>query len=282
MLVTALASHTNGAVLASLRIRSESIKLYRFLSDGKADKEYERNLGAGIKDVTHIAVLRDQRHYVAGFGYPQGGIMPYITRLHADGTPDQSFVPAPDPVEQYSGLLNHVLLQADDKVIIGGGKDAKGNFFLNKLHRLNIDGSQDATFVDNVTSDSFVKKLALQADGRILVGGNSAINGSVYRLNSNGGLDVSFQGKGLYNNDVYNLLVQADGRILTTGPFTEVDGQPRTGWARLTGAAILKVGHQQATANLEAWPNPVHGQLHLHLDAAAGPRTIELLGMLGR
>ena len=79
----------------------------------------------------------------------------------------------------------------------------------------------------------------------------------MYRLLADGSFDTSFLGFDLYNAAVTSLLVQQDGRLLTSGFFTEVDGQPRAGIARLVAPQVLHVSNKQSAATLEAWPNPV-------------------------
>ena len=91
----------------------------------------------------------------------------------------------------------------------------------NYLARLNSDGSLDTGF--NASSDNAVAALALQADGRILVGGwFSTINGEgrnyIARLNAGGSLDAAFDPNA--NGAVGTIAVQSDGKIVIGGAFT--------------------------------------------------------------
>src|ERR1035441_1647730 len=81
--------------------------------------------------------------------------------------------------------------------------------------------------------------LAVQADGKVLVGGlfttlgGQARNG-IGRLNPDGTLDSSFNpGAGPQYSSVYSLAVQADGKILVAGDFTTLGGETRNHIARL-------------------------------------------------
>src|SRR5260370_747742 len=70
--------------------------------------------------------------------------------------------------------------------------------------------------------DSGVSSLAVQADGKILVGGQFATLGgqsrsSIGRLNADGTLDLSFNPGA--DSVVFSLAVQADGKILAGGAF---------------------------------------------------------------
>src|SRR6266436_4331042 len=83
----------------------------------------------------------------------------------------------------------------------------------------------------NPGANYVVTSLAVQADGKILVGGFfSTLGGQsrnyIGRLNADGTLDTSFNpGTGSY---VESVAVQADGKILVGGGFTTLAGQSRT------------------------------------------------------
>ena len=71
--------------------------------------------------------------------------------------------------------------------------------------------------------------LAVQADGKILVGGNfTTLGGQTrnYLGRLNAGWDAGHQlQSGAANSYVYSLVVQADGKILVGGGFTTLGGQ---------------------------------------------------------
>jgi uncharacterized delta-60 repeat protein len=81
-----------------------------------------------------------------------------------------------------------------------------------------------------------VHAVALQGDGKVLVGGQfTQVSGQprvgVARFNVDGTLDASFRAD--TNGTVFSLKVQSDGRILVGGGYSEIAGRPRTGLARL-------------------------------------------------
>lgn len=101
-------------------------------------------------------------------------------------------------------------------------------------------GDLDLTFTTGVTtSGSTAVAVAVQTDGRVLVGGNfTVVNGSSYnrlvRLNVDGTLDPSFDiGTGFSFADVRAIAVQTDGRILVGGNFTTFNGTLRPYFVRL-------------------------------------------------
>src|SRR5207302_3498710 len=92
-----------------------------------------------------------------------------LARFNADGTIDTKFDP------NLNAAVNTLAVQSDGKIIIGGSFNLlRPNGTLvtatrNRLARLNADGTLDATFDPN--ANGTVLSLALQADGKILVGG---------------------------------------------------------------------------------------------------------------
>ena len=95
--------------------------------------------------------------------------------------------------------------------------------------RLNADGSIDTAFDAALGSgsDGVVNTLAVQANGKILVGGQfTSLHGqstpsNLMRLNSDGSVDASFNlhlGTGL-NEAVTRIQMQSDGKILIGGDF---------------------------------------------------------------
>ncbi|MEY2881709.1 MAG: hypothetical protein RLZZ15_4089, partial [Verrucomicrobiota bacterium] len=115
----------------------------------------------------------------------------------------------------------------------------------NYLARLNADGTLDTPY--NPNPNATVNALALQADGKILVGGQftqlgTTVRNNLARINTDGGTDAAFDPNA--NAQVTSLSVQPDGRILVAGVFTTI--QPagtaaltRNGLARLTATGAL-------------------------------------------
>ena len=90
-----------------------------------------------------------------------------------------------------------------------------------------------------------VSTLAVQADGKILMGGNFTMLGGeprnyLARLNPDGTLDSSFDPGA--DGNVISLAMQEDGRILVGGTFTVLGGEARSGIARLNPDGTLDEG----------------------------------------
>ncbi len=157
------------------------------------------------------------------------------------GSVDLGFNPPLPP----NSFVYAVALQPDGKILIGGLFSTVGDLPRANLARLNADGTVDTTFDPAQAADSpaqgapsgYVNAIAVQPDGRILIGG--AFSSSIYsnpsyltRLNGDGSVDPGFD-PSLYLDGVVNAIaVQEDGIILAGG-FEIVDGYFRRNLARL-------------------------------------------------
>jgi uncharacterized delta-60 repeat protein len=166
-----------------------------------------------------------------------------IARLNPDGTLDTAFDPNANS-EVYA-----IAVQADGKILVGGvfnGASSIGGQTRNHIARLDATTGLADSFDPNANSD--VLSIALQADGKILVGGGfngaSSIGGqtrnNIARLDATTGLADSFNPNA--NGNVFSIAVQADGKILAGGDFngvSSIGGQTRNYIARLDATTGL-------------------------------------------
>jgi uncharacterized delta-60 repeat protein len=87
-----------------------------------------------------------------------------------------------------------------------------------------------------------VKTLALQSDGKIVVGGvfdsvGQIARQNIARLNADGTTDSNFNAQA--NGIVHSVVVQPNGKIVLAGRFTQVNGQVRNHIARLNADGTL-------------------------------------------
>ena len=204
----------------------------RLNPDGSLDAGFDP--GAN-NDVSTLAVEADGKILVGGGFYWLGGggagttARNYIGRLYADGSLDTSLNPGA------GSEIRALAVQPDGKILVGGlftvmGGGGPGTTPRNSIGRLNPDGSLDASFDPGANGPVYT--LALQPDGKILVGGNFTMLGGggqgttmrnyIGRLNPDGSLDTGFDPGA--NNWVGELLVQPDGKILVGGWFTTLGG----------------------------------------------------------
>ena len=199
-------------------------------------------LGVGFNSwVNVLAAQRDGRLVAGGLftGY-NNLLRRYVARLNLDGAIDPTFNPGLGPNAALVGLA----LQPDGKVLIGGFFSSVGGVPRSHIARLNSDGSLDTTFNPGIGTSNNVAPIALQADGRIVIGGDftnfsGVASGRLARLNLDGSIDTTFKlGTGA-DNQVNAVLVQPDGKILVGGAFGKFNGVSRVSIARLNNDGTL-------------------------------------------
>ncbi len=120
-------------------------------------------------------------------------------------------------------------LQPDGKALVAGEFDFAGGTLSNRVLRLNVNGTRDASFQTTAGALGMVDALAVQTDGKILIGGtlagyNGVNTASVARLNTDGTLDASFVPDPALNlrGQTLALAIQADGKILAVGSYSAI------------------------------------------------------------
>ena len=142
----------------------------------------------------------------------------------------------------FSSIVYSILVQPDGKILVGGNFTTLNGVSRNRTLRLNSNGTEDTAFYANMGTgfNTTIRELALQSDGKILVGGtfsllNGATRNELVRINSNGTEDTAFYanlGTG-FDNTVYSVAVQSDGKILASGQFSSLNGATRSRTLRL-------------------------------------------------
>ncbi len=201
----------------------------RLNGDGSVDATF--TLGGSLH-VNALAAQADGKIVVAsqlpGPQRPLG-----VGRLAPGGQWDETF--RAQAMED-GGQLLCLAVQADGKIVAGGIFKTLGGQPHRSLARLHPNGEIDETFQPQIGEVSAVDCLAVQADGRILVGGRfRAVSGQprgrLARLRPDGRLDESFDPEA--DGHVHRLALRGDGRILISGYFTTLSGSPRHGFDRL-------------------------------------------------
>lgn len=146
-------------------------------------------------------------------------------RLNPDGTLDTTFNPSTH------GFTYCMVVQPDGAILVGG--DAIGSDISqgSALVRFHPDGSLDEGFKAAIPYPGLVFSIALQANGKMIIGGHlTDVSGvsrtNLARLDPDGSLDPTFNpGVGSDSWEVDSLALQADGNVVVTGPFTTLAGQ---------------------------------------------------------
>lgn len=163
---------------------------------------------------------------------------------------DAGFVPSL-LTKQGDGIFAS-LKQPDGKVLVAGSFQLLNGQSSPRVARLNADGRPDLTFRAQAGSgpNSSITALALQPDGKILLGAESNVtsyNGqpvqNLIRLNADGSLDGSFSAGGAgWQGGIFSIAVQPDGKILVGGTLSAIfNGQPTNGLIRLLPGGVRDV-----------------------------------------
>lgn len=139
-----------------------------------------------------------------------------------------------DPNNYPQNVVRVVKKQANNKILLGGNFSTfavqdEPDLTVPVLIRLNTDLTLDTTFNAPSNLSDSVETIAIQADGKILVGGTFTNVGSgthyIIRLNDDGTEDTTFNIGGTgFNDYVKSIVVQPDGAILVGGTFTQYNG----------------------------------------------------------
>lgn len=218
--------------------------IVRYRADGTLDTSFN---GSGIiinsfstsnDAATAVAIQPDGKIVVGGsmtnVGTTGGDFM--LLRYNSDGTLDQSFngtgIVWTDILNNSRDEITDVLIQPDGKIVAVGY--LAGGWAEMAFVRYNTNGTLDTTFGTDGTGkiitpfgtfDDFATEVALQSDGKIVIGGSSgggSINRlTIIRLNPNGTYDTTFDGDGIlkYNGlppdlVAVSVMVQPDNKII--------------------------------------------------------------------
>jgi uncharacterized delta-60 repeat protein len=206
----------------------------RLNTDGSLDTSFATGAGA-FHLVISIKIQPDAKILIGGcFTVYNGVARGNVARLNTDGSLDTSFATG---AGADFGVWS-VAPQADGKILIGGEFTSYNGTPRGCVARLNTDGSLDTSFATGAGAAGAVWTVALQADGKILIGGqftsyDGIARANIARLNADGSLDTLFNPGTGTNGDVIWITLQADGKILIGGSFTSYNGTPRGYVARL-------------------------------------------------
>lgn len=224
----AVAVQPDGKILVGGYFTNSALNaLARFNTDGSVDGSFQPETPMGemaseldTAGVLSLRVQPDGRILVAGAAAHYYGCVDnscssssstnFLTRLHSDGSRDASFhISSPSPGGWTA--VSKMELHPDGKLILGGTFTSVHGTNCSRVARLNADGRVDGGFDPGQGLEQGASTLALQPDGKVLMGGQlvvgqpywtgvgdvlALVNGTNYsgraRLNANGSVDGSF------------------------------------------------------------------------------------------
>lgn len=213
----------NGASLTTTRNH-----LARLKTDGTLDTAFNPNANNNVNVVAQLpdgsilaggffSSLQPNAALLVGGAFTSiGGVdSKNVALLNNDGTVTSAFQPNPD------GAVNALLVQPDGKFLIGGAFTTIAGSARTRLARFNADANNTLDTAFNPSIDGAVNVVALQPDGKLVIGGTftnvgGQVRNTIARLNADGSVDASFASTAPFFG-VTGLAVQSDGRILALG-----------------------------------------------------------------
>jgi uncharacterized delta-60 repeat protein len=196
----------------------------------------------GTNDAVNVVIPQpDGKVIVAGrFTQANNVVRNRIARFNFNGSLDVTF----DPGTGADAEITAAVLQPDGRIVVAGRFTHFNDILHNRVCRLNANGSVDQSFGLGAGINNSVFALALQSDGRIVVGGQFTQVDltqlfNLARLNTNGSVDSTFDPGNGPNGDVNAIVIQPDGAIIIGGTFIGYNGFARGGIARVLSNGML-------------------------------------------
>jgi uncharacterized delta-60 repeat protein/LPXTG-motif cell wall-anchored protein len=226
---------------------SRDFAVARYNTNGSLDTTFDTDgkvvtdIGTNTNDIVQsVAIQADGKILVAGWSDPVATWDFVVARYNANGSLDTTFDTDGKVVTDIGtnsvDNIYSVVVQSDGKIVVAGWSNAGGRADF-VVVRYNTNGSLDTTFDTDgkVITDigtnrfDFAYSAVLQADGKIVVAGNSDAGGTydfvVVRYNTNGSLDTTFDSDGKVTTNIgtssadygSSVVVQSDGKIVVAG-----------------------------------------------------------------
>lgn len=228
----------------------------RLQSDGSVDMSFDVGLWPLVWFARSVAVQPDGKSIVGGREYSN---LRTLGRYNIDGTEDTGFLMGDGP----NGYVLKTLILPNGKIIIGGVFNYYDGTQIKSIARLHPNGLLDTTFNPGLGPDDFIRHMALDANGKIIIAGefsnyNGVPMGKIARLEPNGALDSTFNSGSGADDDIHIIKVLENGKILVGGKFNSFDSHLSSGIVMLNADgsvdADFNVG-SGATGNIDYYSN---------------------------
>lgn len=226
-------------------------KVARILPNGNSDATFITGLGANAT-IEEVQLQTDGKILLAGSFDSFNGFSntSKIVRLHTNGSVDVNFVTG----TSFNGTITALLVQEDGKIVVGGAFTTYNGLLVNRLIRLNTDGSIDSNFIlGSGFSNGSVSVIKTNSLGLIMVGGSfsGTYNGTnvnrLVLLDANGTVNPTFDiGAGPATASVYALAEDFEGYWYIGGSFSVFDAQNQGRLAKIDVLGTLDIGYLTA------------------------------------
>ncbi|MCW5959048.1 MAG: VCBS repeat-containing protein [Pyrinomonadaceae bacterium] len=210
----------------------------RYNIDGSADTSF-LHTDTGDGTIEALEMQADGKILVSGnYTTLRGVSQGRVSRLNADGSLDQNFNASGAGA---NAVVNDLAIRSDGKIVIGGNFSSYNSTPMQRITRLNTDGSLDTGYSSfpGIT-DTAVNDVELLPDNRILAAlTTSATVDPLLRFSADGVFDAAFIVKASRGGLVNKVLQQPDGKILVAGQFLYAGGAERRSLARFNADGSL-------------------------------------------
>lgn len=260
VMITNLAIQSDSKIIVSGLFNSfngyNSKNIARLNADGSFDNSF--TVGSGANNTINKSIIQSDGKIIAigSFTNFNGINANRIIRLHTDGSIDNTFNAG---IGANSSILD-IELQNDNKIIIVGFFTSYNGIGVNKIARLNSDGSLDTTFNSGSGANQTISTVEILSDGKIMIGGffnlyNNILARGIAKLNIDGSLDTTFNsGTGFrpsvnIASPVNTIAIDQNGKILIGGGFKSYDDQGKNRIVRLNNSNTLSIDNTVETKN---------------------------------
>jgi uncharacterized delta-60 repeat protein len=208
---------------------STANRIVKLTPSGAIDSTFSSSFGTD--NIVYTSVTQSDGKIILGGVFSRyGSSINYIARTTLSGSLDSGPGTTFNPGVGFNFTVNSYATQSDGKIIAVGNFSGYSGSNINRIVRLNTDGTRDTTFNVGTGFNVVANRVKVQSDGKIVVvGAFTTYSGSsqsgIIRLNTDGTRDTTFNvGNGINNNPAYALSLQSDGKYIIAGNYLTYSG----------------------------------------------------------
>ena len=192
--------------------------IVRLNPDGSRDESFHTGAGFETADSNLKGILQGDGKIIVATSHTNsfdGEQFKSLIRLNSDGSKDSSF----DIGSGFDWSVLSISHAPGDKILVGGNFTTFNGYPVNRIVRLNSDGSLDPTFKVKEIPEIAIRKILVQSDGKILAVGTDGpgtLNSQLIRYNPDGSLDSGFNSEIPTADLISSSLLLPDSKILVS------------------------------------------------------------------
>jgi uncharacterized delta-60 repeat protein len=258
--IRTVATQNDGKILVGKTSAIGKYCLYRLSTDGTLDTSFHAKFDGYFTEISSIGIQADQKIIVGGiFNYYDSTVTNHIVRLNHDGSMDSSF----NIGSGFNDGVYRIVIQSNGNIIVGGRFTSYNGITCNHLASLLPNGNIDTSFHTAVGATGDVEAIAVQKDGKVVIGGDFDYYGGrwsirIARVNTDGSADTTFFALPGANKIVTDIAINDDSTIFIVGNFDNYEFQTHNHIAKLNDN-----GHVDATFNSGNGANAVIWDIEL-------------------